>query len=133
MSRHYAAVAQRAGHRCEYCHAPEAIFNFAFEVEHIIPRSRGGADDETNHALACRSCNLYKSDHVLGMDETTQSEVRLYNPRLDTWAEHFEADAKTGELRPLTSIGRVTVALLQLNGVSQLEARRHWMRLGLFP
>ncbi|MCC5618360.1 hypothetical protein LC605_25405 [Nostoc sp. CHAB 5836] len=40
MNRYYAAIAQRASHRCEYCQAPELIFNFPFEVEHIIPLSR---------------------------------------------------------------------------------------------
>jgi 5-methylcytosine-specific restriction endonuclease McrA len=55
MNRRYADVAARAGHRCEYCHAPEAIFNFPFEVEHIIPPNDGGADETNNLALACRS------------------------------------------------------------------------------
>ena len=39
MNPRYAPVAERAGHRCEYCRAPEAIFNFPFEVEHIVPTS----------------------------------------------------------------------------------------------
>jgi hypothetical protein len=34
MNPLYARVAARAGDRCEYCHAPEAVFNFPFEVEH---------------------------------------------------------------------------------------------------
>ena len=37
MNPLYAPVAARAAHRCEYCRAPEVIFNFRFEVEHIIP------------------------------------------------------------------------------------------------
>jgi hypothetical protein len=37
MNLHDAQVALQAGHRCEYCHAPEAVFNFPLEVEHIIP------------------------------------------------------------------------------------------------
>lgn len=35
MNPRYHAVSTRAEHRCEYCHAPEATFNFPFEVEHI--------------------------------------------------------------------------------------------------
>jgi hypothetical protein len=42
VNPHYPLVAERAAHRCEYCHAPEAIFNFPFEVEHIIPPLHGG-------------------------------------------------------------------------------------------
>jgi hypothetical protein len=44
MNPHYRVVAQRAGHRCEYCRAPEAVFNFPFEVEHICeskPAAKG--------------------------------------------------------------------------------------------
>lgn len=37
MNPRYGQVAFRAEHRCEYCHAPEAVFNFPFEVEHITP------------------------------------------------------------------------------------------------
>jgi len=83
MNPHYPAVSERAGHRCEYCRAPEAIFNFPFEVEHIIPRSQTGDDDEAGLALACRSCNLRKSDHLTGFDAETESEVALFHPRLD--------------------------------------------------
>ncbi len=80
MNPLYPLVAQRAGHRCEYCRAPEAIFNFPFEVEHIVPTSRNGSDDESNRALACRSCNLYKSDQVDARDEVTQQVVGLFHP-----------------------------------------------------
>ena len=58
MNPFYNLVADRAAHRCEYCHAPELVFNFPFEVEHIVPICRGGEAAEYNLALACRSCNL---------------------------------------------------------------------------
>jgi len=50
MNPQYAEVALRAGHRCEYCHAPEVVFNLPLEVEHIIPISRGGAESGDNLA-----------------------------------------------------------------------------------
>jgi hypothetical protein len=133
MNPLYARVAERAGHRCEYCHAPEVIFNFPFEVEHIIPVARQGPDDEANLALACRSCNLLKADHVVGEDEATKIEVRLFHPRQDRWEDHFEVDPETGEVRSRTPVGRVTLARLRMNNSIQMEARRQWMRLGLFP
>jgi hypothetical protein len=52
MNPHYPLVAERARFRGEYCRAPESIFNLNFEVEHIVPRSKGGADDPLNWALA---------------------------------------------------------------------------------
>ena len=133
MNPHYAHVALRAGHRCEYCHAPEAVFNFPFEVEHIIPVSRGGLDSETNWALACRSCNLRKAMYVNGIDPESQSVVRLFHPREDRWEEHFWAAPEKGEIEGLTEIGRATIVRLEMNSGVQVAARRQWMRLGLFP
>ncbi len=133
MNPYYPAVADRAGHRCEYCHAPEAIFNLAFEVEHIIPVALQGPDDESNRALACRSCNRHKSDHVTGTDESTGATVSLYHPRRDRWDDLFRTDKETGVLVGLTSIGRATVARLRMNRPAQQEARLQWIRLGLFP
>jgi hypothetical protein len=129
----YPAVAERAEERCEYCHAPERVFNFAFEVEHILPRSAGGNDAPDNLALACESCNLYKSDNTSARDEQEDLDVPLFHPRRDRWDEHFRFDRETGELRGLTAVGRATVARLKVNSAFQLRARRHWTELGLYP
>ena len=133
MNPRYHSVSRRANHRCEYCRAPESIFNFAFEVEHIIPSAHGGTDDEANLALACRSCNLYKSDFLTGDDEATQREERLFHPREDSWEEHFQVDRETGFISGLTATGRATVARLNMNSEDQWTARHQWMRLGIFP
>ena len=62
------AVARRARNRCEYCHAPATAFNFALEVDHIVPASQGGGDAMENLALACRSCNAFKATRQTGTD-----------------------------------------------------------------
>ncbi len=132
MNPNYSFVSSRAGHICEYCHAPEAVFNLPFEVEHIFPLSRGGDNNENNLALSCRSCNLYKSDSVTGVDEDTQIEVRIFNPRKDTWTENFALDRKTGKITGLTAIGKATISRLRMNSSAQLIARISWLKLGLF-
>jgi hypothetical protein len=133
MNPLYTLVADRAAHRCEYCHAPELVFNFPFEVEHIIPISRDGTDTESNLALACRSCNLRKGTRIDGLDPKSQTEVRFFDPRTDRWSEHFQADAESGKLMGMTAIGRVTIVCLEMNSPTQLAARQLWIRLGLFP
>jgi hypothetical protein len=133
MNRHYGEVAQRAGHRCEYCRAPEVIFNLPFEVEHIIPVSDDGLDDEFNLALACRSCNVFKSNQQFGTDEGTGKLERLFHPRRDRWDAHFRVDPTDGTILGLTPIGRVTIACLRMNRDTQREARRGWMALKLYP
>ncbi len=133
MNPRYQGVASRAGHRCEYCHAPEAVFNFPFEVEHIIPVARGGDDATDNWALSCRSCNVRKWAHVDHVDATTGAVVKLFHPRRDLWQEHFSVDDETGSINGRTPTGRATIARLGMNGSAQRVARQLWIRLGLFP
>lgn len=133
MNRHYLRVAERAGHRCEYCHAPEKIFNFHFEVDHIFPLSLDGTDTEENLALACTACNLFKSDLIEAFDEATQSFVRLFHPRLDKWQDHFEIDIETARIQGRTEIGRATVSCLKINSTRQIRARLEWVQTGIFP
>jgi hypothetical protein len=130
--RHYSLVASRAGHRCEYCHAPEVAFNIAFEIEHIIPEGRGGQSQPDNLALGCRSCNLFKSDRTVAVDSATGEEVRLFHPRQDNWSDHFRV-LPDSTIEGLTAIGRVTVETLRLNSPRQQAARRQWKLLRLFP
>lgn len=133
MNRHYSSVAERATHRCEYCQAPEAIFNFAFEVEHIVPPGQGGTESDDNRALACRACNVHKSDRCRATDPNSGEEVALFHPRRDSWADHFSLDRTTGEIHGLTSVGRATVDCLAVNSTLQREARLRWIEIGLFP
>jgi HNH endonuclease len=127
MNVFYSEIAERANHLCEYCHAPELTFNFLFEVEHIIPTSLGGENSLENLALSCRSCNIFKSNSILGISE------RLFNPRQDNWDEHFSVDLTTFEIVGLTEIAHGTIVRLRLNSELQLSARRQWQRLELFP
>lgn len=133
MNPRYDSVASRARHRCEYCHAPEAVFNFPFEVEHIVPLARDGTDTADNLALSCRSCNVRKWAHVEHKDPTTGMTVRLYDPRIDPWGDHFTFDVESGVMTGLTAVGRATIARLHMNNPAQTAARQLWIRLGLFP
>ncbi|HUY76542.1 MAG TPA: RNA-guided endonuclease IscB [Ktedonobacterales bacterium] len=48
------------GYRCAYCQQ-EAM---RWEVDHIVPRSRGGSNRVSNLALACHACNQAKGDRT---------------------------------------------------------------------
>ncbi|MBX3746860.1 MAG: HNH endonuclease [Verrucomicrobiae bacterium] len=133
MNPRYPRVAARAGHHCEYCGAPEVLFNLAFEVEHIVPRRRGGGDEDDNLALACRACNLAKGDAVEGWDEHTGSFSRLFHPRVDRWEDHFRLCGASGGIEGITMVGRATVVRLKMNREIAMNARQSWMRLGILP
>jgi HNH endonuclease len=133
MNPLYYLVADRARHRCEYCRAPESIFNAVLEVEHIIPVVLGGSDNEDNLALACRSCNGFKGSRSGYIDIESVQVERFYHPRQDRWEEHFLVESESSEILALTAIGRVTIIGLKMNSRAQLTARQFWIQLGLFP
>jgi hypothetical protein len=133
MNPYYTMIAERANHRCEYCKAPELVFNFPFEVEHIIPLSQQGSNNESNLALACRSCNLRKGSRISGILSDLSLKSRFFHPREDRWREHFQVDVSSGKIIGKTPIGKVTVEFLDMNSIAQLIARQLWIRLGLFP
>ena len=133
MNPRYPLVAARAAHRCEYCRAPESIFNFPFEVEHIVPPKQRGDDDESNLALSCRACNLFKASHLEYADPESGDEAPLFNPRSDQWTDCFRAEIESGTIIGLNATGRATIACLAMNSIAQRAARMDWMRLGLFP
>jgi 5-methylcytosine-specific restriction endonuclease McrA len=53
------AVFARDGHRCQYCGAN------AENIDHVVPRSRGGTHTWENVVAACRPCNTRKEDRFL--------------------------------------------------------------------
>lgn len=128
-----ARIEQRADGRCEYCHAPQNVCGYRFHLEHVVPLSQKGSDALDNRALACASCNLAKADRMSGTDPSTGSRVRLFNPRQQSWEQHFrwEPDQKT--LTGITEIGRATVVTLDMNSALRQEARQIWFAVGLLP
>ena len=51
-------VLRRDGHRCGYCGKS------ATTIDHVLPRSRGGADSWENLVAACLRCNNVKGDRT---------------------------------------------------------------------
>jgi len=72
------AVFARDGHRCQYCGAS------AENIDHVVPRSKGGPHAWDNVVAACRPCNTRKRDRMLedsGMKLRRAPSV----PRERTW------------------------------------------------
>jgi len=69
-------VLVRDRHRCAYC------LGRASTVDHIVPRSRGGANTWLNTVAACGGCNQRKGDRT-----PAEAGVRLrFEPAAPTWA-----------------------------------------------
>ena len=99
-------VELRANRRCEYCRAPQPATGIRYHLEHVFPESLGGADDVDNLALACPTCNYYKSNHLLDLDEEGLASRPLFNPRKDHWDAHFEFDRARLRLKGKTAVGK---------------------------
>lgn len=61
------AVFARDGHRCQYCLAA------AENIDHVIPRAKGGEHTWENVVASCKPCNARKGDQLL---ETTNLVLR---------------------------------------------------------
>jgi hypothetical protein len=109
------------------------LFNSTFEVEHIRPLAHGGTDDEANLALACRACNVIKYTAMAAHDPVSRQLVRLFNPRIDVWTEHFGVDLDSARIIGLTDMGRATVSRLRMNARKHVEARWVWIVQFGFP
>lgn len=82
------AVFARDNHKCQYCNSP------AENIDHVIPRSRGGTHTWDNVVAACKPCNARKEDRLL-------TEINMKLRRLPTTPKHRAwALAATGSHRP---------------------------------
>ncbi len=124
-------VQQRSGNRCEYCGMPQDATPFIpFHVEHIIARQHVEADsnDPSRLAFSCDRCNAYKGPNISSVDPATGEVVQLFNPRTDVWSDHFVASK--GFVIGLSSVGRATSRLLNMNHPRRVELRLQWLEEG---
>ena len=82
------AVFARDHHKCQYCNAA------AENIDHVIPRSRGGTHTWDNVVAACKACNARKEDRLL-----SEINMRLRRPPATPHARAWVL-AATGGHRP---------------------------------
>jgi hypothetical protein len=128
-----ARIRAQAGNRCGYCLSRQDYVPWPLEIEHIIPKAKGGTDDEENLWLACRACNLYKADQTHGRDPLTGHLVRLFDPRQQRWSRHFRWSADGALIIGCTACGRATAMTLNLNNMVAVTVRRNWITAGWHP
>jgi hypothetical protein len=128
-----AGVRQRASHRCEYCQTSEFLSGQYCQVDHIIPRALGGTSVLDNLCLACVDCNRFKLTVIEAIDPFTQIAISLFNPRTQTWSEHFEWSVDGVQIIGLTPVGRVTMETLKMNRPLVVAARSAWVSVGRHP
>ena len=72
------AVFARDGHKCQYCNRA------AENIDHVLPRSRGGPHSWDNVVASCRSCNSRKEDRLPSEAGLTLRHLPR-EPHADLW------------------------------------------------
>ncbi|HMB96415.1 MAG TPA: HNH endonuclease signature motif containing protein [Tepidisphaeraceae bacterium] len=123
-------VWNRAGDCCEYCHVPASAYKTPFQIDHVIALKHGGITVSENLALSCFHCNQHKGPNIAGIDPQTSSMIQLFHPRRDRWLDHFQI-LSNGQLLARSAIGRVTIAVLNINNPAAVSSRAWLIAEGL--
>ncbi len=117
-------------HACAYC----GVSGVPLELDHVVPRSRGGSDRESNRVPACHRCNQQKGNRTI--EEFLEDrpavlqriQAHLKTPLLDAaavntlrWAV-YEGLQATGLPVEIGSGGRT-----KWNRVSRALPKTHWL------
>ena len=133
MQQRFARVRLEAGNRCGYCLSPQHLVLGQLEIEHLIPRSRGGSDNKQNLWLSCRLCNDFKASQISAFDPETKQITPIFNPRAQFWNEHFAWIDGGKRIHGNTPTGRATVIALQMNNLIAITVRENWIAAGWHP
>ena len=81
-------IVEQSKNRCGYCLGEQRYILAPLEIDHLLPTSKGGTDDEENLWLACPLCNVYKGKQTHKIDLLTHRKVPIFNPRKQHWKRH---------------------------------------------
>ncbi len=111
-------------YRCAYC-GNEAT---RWEVDHIIPRSRGGSDRISNLALSCHECNQEKGDRTAAEYGHPDVQAEAKKPLKDAAAVNsirwalYERLKQTGLPMEMGTGGRT-----KWNRTQRQMPKTHWL------
>ena len=89
-------IFKRDGFRCQYC--GQIPPNILLQVDHIVPKSKGGKDEPTNLLTSCADCNLGKSNLSLKeLPPSLKEQILLLRERERQLAEYDRFLRERGE------------------------------------
>jgi 5-methylcytosine-specific restriction endonuclease McrA len=121
---------EKWGRKCAYCDQ-EGV---PLEVEHMVPRSKGGSNRVSNLTLACNSCNLEKGNRPIQEFLSDQPErlkrilVQAKQPLKDAAAVHATRWATGNALKSFGIPVRFSRGgRTQYNRSIQAYSKDHWI------
>jgi len=110
--------------KCAYC----GKSNTALEIEHIIPKSRGGSNKISNLTLACNKCNLSKGNKTAEEFGFKEIQKQAKKPLKDAAAVNSTRWKLYNSLKVLglpVEVG--SGGLTKFNRTTRKLAKEHWI------
>lgn len=109
---------------CAYCKAKDV----PLEVEHIVPKSRGGSNRVTNLTLACNRCNQKKGNQTAAEFGHPEVQKQAKMPLKDAAAVNTTRWRLWGEMSALgLPLETGTGGRTKFNRARQKLAKTHWL------
>ncbi|MBC7880460.1 MAG: HNH endonuclease [Anaerolineae bacterium] len=124
-------VVHRAEEKYEYCRIHQNFSTYTHEIDHVLAVKHGGETISENLVLSCLPCNRRKGSDLTSIDPFTGEITPLFNPRLQTWTDHFTL--VDDHILGITPSGRTTVFLLKFNEPTRLQIRQVLISQKLYP
>jgi hypothetical protein len=118
---------------CAYCQSSHELIGALFEIDHIIPQTKGGQTVEENLCWCCPLCNRYKGTYTTGVDPVSKRRVKLFHPRRQQWKRHFQWSFDGTLVIGRTVTGRATVETLNMNNDLIVPLRQFWVSVHRHP
>jgi len=83
-------IYERDQFTCQYCgwsggKGFSSWFVACLSIDHIMPQSAGGTNDDSNLVVACHACNLYKGSVVCESLEEAKAHVKMKQQQAEDW------------------------------------------------
>ena len=115
---------EKWGRKCAYCHATHV----PLQIEHTLPRSRGGTDRASNLALACEPCNIAKGTKTAAEFGHPEVEAQAKQPLKDAAAVNATRWQLFGRLQAVgLPLETGTGGRTQWNRVQRGLPKTHWL------
>jgi 5-methylcytosine-specific restriction endonuclease McrA len=115
---------EKWGRKCAYCGAG----NTPLEIEHIVPRSRGGSDRVSNLTLSCTACNRDKGNRTAAEYGFPKIQHQARQPLQDAAAVNAARYAVGNALKELgLPVSFWSGGRTKHNRARQGQPKAHWI------